>query len=89
VLRTAQDPQTRRAALYLFLAVGGFLLGGVVEPIYTNGYKLNQLFWLLLGISLANSRRALAAARETRPGIEPEAAPIQQRALVEHRPDHV
>ena len=36
-----------------------------------------------------NSFMPLAVARETWTGIAPEVAPSQQRALVEHRPDHV
>lgn len=69
-------------------ALGGFLLGGAVEPIYANGYKLNQLFWLLTGLSLASSQCAFAAAREACLYNESEAALIHQRALGEHRPDH-
>jgi len=89
VLRAAQDPETRQAALYLLLALGGFLLAGTLEPIYTNGYKLNQLFWLLAGLSLATSQRALATARQARIAIEFGESPTQQQALSEHRPDHV
>ena len=88
-LRESQDPQTRQAAMYLFLAVGGFLLGGTVEPIYTSGYTLHQLFWLLVGLSLATSQRALAVAHEARLGADSETALQPHVPLTVQRTDHV
>jgi O-antigen ligase len=88
VLRVTPDPKARQATLSLFLSVCGFLLGGIVEPIYDNGYKLNHLLWLLVGLSLATSRRAMAAAREARLGLDPGAGLLPQHAFREERSDH-
>jgi O-antigen ligase len=88
VLRVTRDPQARQATLFLFLAICGFLLGGAVEPIYTNGFKLNHLLWLLVGLSLATSRRAMAAAREARLGLDSGAGLLPQHAFREERSDH-
>jgi len=60
-----------------------------VEPIYNNEYKLSHLFWLLAGISLATSQRALATAREAWTSAQSATGATRQQALSEHQPDHV
>jgi hypothetical protein len=59
-LRASADPLRRRGLQYALLAVVGFMAGGIVEPLYHNTSKVNQLFWVLVGVSFAASRRALA-----------------------------
>jgi O-antigen ligase len=53
----------QQTLMYLFLGVAGFLVVGLVEPIYTLAPKLNQFFWLLSGIGAAASARVLAESR--------------------------
>lgn len=60
---------------YLFLAVTGFLVAGLIEPIYTLAPKLNQLFWLMSGMSVAASTRVLAGNRELAINVGSESAP--------------
>lgn len=62
-LAAARTPLQRRIAQALFFATAAFLLSGVVEPIYHNGFKMLQLFSLLAGASFAASARTLAAER--------------------------
>jgi O-antigen ligase len=65
----AEDPRRRRVLVYALLTLLGFLVGGLVEPIYNNGTKLNEVFWVLCGVSYAVSARALARAPS--PASEP------------------
>jgi O-antigen ligase len=64
--RLARDRQQRDTLLLLFLPVLGFLAVGFFEPIYTISTKLNNLFWLLCGLSVGESARVFAAHRAER-----------------------
>ena len=64
--RRVLDPRRRQLLLQLFVAVSAFLLVGLAEPVYDNGQKLNNFFWLMCGISLSTSFRMLAEARRDR-----------------------
>jgi O-antigen ligase len=67
VLRTKTDPQDMVVHGCLFAVVLAFLLGGLVEPIYHNSYRLSQVFWLFAGLSTAASSRALVKPAAARP----------------------
>jgi hypothetical protein len=69
IQRSRHDPTRHRALIYLLLPLIGFMAAGIVEPIYDNGSKINQMFWCLCGLSYAASTRALFAA------AAPSAAP--------------
>jgi hypothetical protein len=43
------------------------MAAGMVEPIYDNGSKINQMFWCLCGLSYAASARALFSAPAAAP----------------------
>ncbi|NOH00048.1 MAG: O-antigen ligase family protein [Ignavibacteriae bacterium] len=49
----------KNAFAFVFLFITGFLLMGITEPIFTNQYKLNYIFGIILGISLSFSKRIL------------------------------
>lgn len=61
------------------LCMSAFLIAGFAEPIWENGHKLNNLFWLLAGIGLFASNLVLAErrqpAREGAPALDAEHAP--------------
>ncbi|MCL4685397.1 O-antigen ligase family protein [Myxococcota bacterium] len=44
------SPELRTAAAAITVMMLGFLLGGITEPIFTNGYKLQHLFFFLAGV---------------------------------------
>lgn len=69
--RSRGDPTRRRALVYLLLPLVGFCAAGIVEPIYDNGSKINQMFWCLCGLSYAASTRALASSAATERGWKP------------------
>ena len=56
-----KDRDQREALLYLFLSLLGYLSNGFFQPIFSVYPKLNNLFWLLCGLSLAASARVFAA----------------------------
>lgn len=62
----SKDHDQREAILYLFLLLLGYLSNGIFQPIFAVYPKLNNIFWLLCGLSLAASDRAFAAQRATR-----------------------
>jgi O-antigen ligase len=68
VMRIAADPAAREGLTFLFLALVGYLLVGVVEPIYTVESKLNTLYWLLAGLSVGAARVVMAEQRAARAG---------------------
>ena len=49
------------------VCVSAFLMAGIAEPIWENGQKLNNLFWLFSGIGLSLSERVLAQRRSGAP----------------------
>ncbi len=59
------DPDQREALLYLFLLLLSYVSNGVFQPLFTVYPKLNNILWLLCGLSLAASDRAFAAHRGT------------------------
>ena len=59
------DHDQREALLYLFLLLLGYLSNGIFQPIFAVYPKLNNILWLLCGLSLAASDRAFAAHRAT------------------------
>lgn len=61
-----QDHHQREALLYLFLLLVGYLSNGFFQPIFSIYPKLNNLFWLLCGLSLAASERVFAVQRAAR-----------------------
>ncbi len=61
----SDDPDRGEALLYLFLMLLGYLSNGIFQPIFAVYPKLNNIFWLLCGLSLAASDRAFAAHRAT------------------------
>ena len=72
--RRVLDPQGRTVASIIFLMVLAFLIGGLAEPIYGNGIKLQHFFWILVGIasylpvlvtSSANNEASLNVQRKT------------------------
>jgi O-antigen ligase len=65
-LRRVLDPSRRQLLFQLFVAVNAFLLVGLAEPVYDNGQKLNNFFWLMCGVSLSTSLRMLAEVRRER-----------------------
>jgi O-antigen ligase len=50
VARRFGDAMLRSVATTFFVLLVGFLVSGVTEPIYRNGFKLQHLFWLFAGI---------------------------------------
>lgn len=62
-LSLTRDPVQHEALLYLFLLLLGYLSNGYFQPIFSVYPKLNNLFWLLCGLSLAASDRVFAAQR--------------------------
>lgn len=81
--RLAVDVRSRTVALLTLIPLGAFFLVGISEPLYDNGHKINNLFWLVSGVSLASSLRLLEEARSRRaarqdaelPGSMPAIAP--------------
>lgn len=66
-LRLATMPLQRLNIGCALLCVAAFLIAGVAEPIWENGQKLNNLFWLFSGIGLSLSERVLAQRRSGAP----------------------
>jgi hypothetical protein len=62
--RLASDVLTRGNLNLLFLSLAGFLGVGFFEPIYTGSTKMNNLYWLLAGLSVAAVNRVFAEVRE-------------------------
>lgn len=62
--RLTRDAATREGLRYAFLALVGYSLVGFFEPIYLVDTKLNNLFWLLAGLSAGASSRVIAEARQ-------------------------
>lgn len=62
-LTLAREPAQQEALLYLFLLLLGYLSNGYFQPIFSVYPKLNNLFWLLCGLSLAAADRVFAAQR--------------------------
>lgn len=62
-IRFASDPRDRTLMQRLLLVVIAYPMGGLVEPIFQNSYKLTQLYFLLCGIAVAAATAVLAARR--------------------------
>lgn len=58
-----RDPQRRQLLLAVVVPILGFLVVGMSESVWDNGYKINQLFWFWSGLSLATSVRMLKEVR--------------------------
>jgi O-antigen ligase len=71
----ALEPRQRDNLVLLLLPLIGFFGSGIVQPIYSVSPKLNHLFWIACGLSLAASQRVLAARRAARLA-EPDAPPL-------------
>ncbi|RIK98119.1 MAG: hypothetical protein DCC71_21245 [Proteobacteria bacterium] len=82
--RLADDPIARESLGYLFLGLAGLLLVGFFQPILASSNKLNNIFWLLAGLSLGATNQVFAARRavSARPSYTPAEAP----ALHAHAP---
>ena len=82
--RRSGDAHAKTAATALFVGIVGFLLAGLVEPIYQNGLKFQRIFWVLLGMGSAapiwaGLRRNAASEVRTEHGEEPTAFPSDAR----------
>ena len=64
--RLAGDAVTREGLGYLFLCLMGFLGVGLVEPIYSVSSKLNNVWWLLAGLSVGAANWVFDAGRSAR-----------------------
>lgn len=51
----ADTLELKQPAKYCLLAIAGFALFGITEPIFSNGYKINHIIALVIGISWALS----------------------------------
>lgn len=74
--RSSTNPHAKTAATALFVGLVGFLMGGLVEPIYHNGLKFQRIFWILVGIAStapvwAGLRKGVASESPIVPGDEP------------------
>ncbi|MCZ7618463.1 MAG: O-antigen ligase family protein [Myxococcota bacterium] len=67
------SPELRTAAAAITAMMLGFLLGGITEPIFSNGYKLQHLFFFLAGVGsfLPQWLPSRAAARSSVPVVPP------------------
>lgn len=68
--RITRDPVMKAALGQLFLCLIGFLGVGFFEPIYTASGKMNNLFWLLAGLSVG-AVNTVAEARRAEVASEP------------------
>lgn len=67
------SPELRTAAAAITAMMLGFLVGGITEPIFTNGYKLQHLFFFLAGVGsfLPHWLPSREAARSSVPVVPP------------------
>ena len=79
--RITREPRRRLVLTYVFIAQIGWLLAGISETLFENGYKMNQLYWFFLGLSLATSGRVLAEARR---GGASQQAPVALEEATAH-----
>lgn len=78
--RSSGSPHAKTAVTAMFVGVAGFLLGGITEPHYHNGFKLQRIIWILLGMGSAapiwaGLRSGVANTQRTDPRRELTAFP--------------
>jgi O-antigen ligase len=65
-LRGTTNPVQRLSLLSLVSILGGFLAASLIEPLYSNGEKMNHFFWLMLGIAFTTGGRVSFELRQAR-----------------------
>jgi O-antigen ligase len=77
IARRVADRDVRTAATATLMLLSGFLIGGMTEPIFTNGYKLNHLFFISAGIASALPSWARRAREAKAVAAPPDASGVR------------
>ena len=82
--RLTDDVATRDGLRYAFLALLGYCMVGFFEPVYLADTKMNNLFWMIIGLGAGAANRVFD---ERRRRLEEPAAVSRELALAGHAPN--